>query len=191
MTTRAPRSDGTANRARIVVAARAALSDSNGAIDDLKLHLVAKSAGVGQGTLYRHFPTREHLLAEVYRHELGELVDLVPTLLAEHAPLDALVRWLDRLVEYAEVKRGVMAAIEAFAWHELYSDQHGRLSEALAALLREGQRVGDVRPDIDEADVIMLLGALTRIPADEWDARARTVVAVVVDGLRERPPATA
>ena len=74
---RARRSDAVANRERIVAAARAALSDSNGAFDDLKLHLVAKAAGVGQGTLYRHFPTREHLLAEVYRHEMGELVDAV------------------------------------------------------------------------------------------------------------------
>jgi AcrR family transcriptional regulator len=184
MTSRAPRSDAAANRERIVAAARDALSDSNGAIDDLKLHLVARSAGVGQGTLYRHFPTREHLLAEVYRHDLDELVDLVPALLAEHAPLDALVRWLDRLVAYAQVKRGVMAAIEASAWHELYRDQHGRLDEALADLLRVGQAAGDVRPDVDATDVIVLLGALTRIPADEWDPRARTLVAVVADGLR-------
>ena len=93
---RARRSDAVANRERIVAAARAALTDSNGAFEDLKLHLVAKAAEVGQGTLYRHFPAREHLLAEVYRQELGELVDAVPPLLAEYPPLDALIRWLDR-----------------------------------------------------------------------------------------------
>jgi AcrR family transcriptional regulator len=183
---RARRSDAVVNRERIVVAAREALSDSNGAIDELKLHLVAKAAGIGQGTLYRHFPSREHLLAQVYRQELVELVDAVPALLAEHAALDALMRWLDRLVEYARVKRGVMAAIEASAWHELYSDQHDRLDDALERLLDEGRRAGDVRADVDATDIILLLGALTRIPAAEWDARARTLVSVIVDGLRAR-----
>ena len=186
MTDRATRSDAVVNRDRIVVAARAALSESNGAIDDLKLHLVAKTAGVGQGTLYRHFPTREHLLAQVYREEMAELVDAVPALLAEHAPLEALTLWLDRLLEYARVKRGVMAAIEASAWQELYGDQHERLDDALGRLLDEGKAAGDVRADVDGTDMILLLGALTRIPAQEWEARARTVVTVIADGLRAR-----
>jgi AcrR family transcriptional regulator len=93
---RAHRSDAVANRERIVAAARATLSDSPEVAMELKLHLVAKAAGVGHGTTYRHFPTREHLLAAVYRHEMGELVDAVPALLAEHPPLDALIRWPDR-----------------------------------------------------------------------------------------------
>ena len=180
------RSDAVANRDRIVEVARAELSRSNGALAELKLHLVAKSAGVGQGTLYRHFPTREHLLAEVYRHELTQLVDAVAPLLAQHSPLEALTRWLARLVEYARVKRGVMAAIEASAWQDLYSGQHHRLDEALAAMLDQGKATGEVREDIDAADVILLLGALSRIPEPEWDARAATVVAVIVDGLRPR-----
>ncbi|RSM41482.1 TetR/AcrR family transcriptional regulator [Amycolatopsis balhimycina DSM 5908] len=178
------RSDAVANRDRIVEAARAELSRSNGAVDDLKLHLVAKAAGVGQGTLYRHFPTREHLLAEVYRHELTELVDAVAPLLAEHPPLRALTGWLDRLVEYARVKRGVMAAIEASAWQDLYAGQHHRLDEALELLLDRGKAAGEVREEVDAADVILLLGALSRIPGPEWDKRAPTVVTVIVDGLR-------
>jgi AcrR family transcriptional regulator len=180
------RSDAVANRDRIVEAARAELSTSNGAADDLKLHRVAKSAGVAQGTMYRHFPTREHLLAEVYRHELTQLVDAVPPLLAEHPPLRALTCWLQRLVEYARVKRGVMTAIEAPAWRELYSDQHHRLHEALGMLLDQGKAAVQVREDVDAADVIILLGALSRIPASEWDARANTIVAVIIDGLRAR-----
>jgi AcrR family transcriptional regulator len=177
-----------ANRDRIVEVARAELSASNGAIAELKLHRIAKTAGVGQGTLYRHFPTREHLLAEVYRQELTELVDAVPPLLAEHQPRDALTHWLARLVEYARVKRGVMAAIEASAWQDLYSDQHDRLDTALETLLERGKATGQLRADVDAADVILLLGALSRIPESEWDARARTVVAVVVDGLSSAAP---
>jgi AcrR family transcriptional regulator len=181
---REPRSDAVVNRERIVEAARAELSESNGAVAELKLHRVAKSAGVGQGTLYRHFPTREHLLAEVYRYELTQLVDAVVPLLAEHPPLGALTEWLARLVEYARVKRGVMAAIEAAAWHDLYSDQHHRLDQALGMLLDRGKAAGQIREDVDAADVILLLGALSRIPESEWAARAHTVVAVIVDGLR-------
>lgn len=180
------RSDAVANRDRIVEVARAELSEANGAVADLKLHRVAKAAGVGQGTLYRHFPTREHLLAEVYRHELTQLVDAVAPLLAEHAPLRALTCWLQRLVEYVRVKRGVMAAIEASAWHDLHAGQGHRLDEALEALLDAGKASGELRAEVDAADVLLLLGALARIPEAEWDARAHTVVTVVVDGLRLR-----
>ncbi|GAB3446015.1 TetR/AcrR family transcriptional regulator [Streptomonospora sediminis] len=186
MASRELRSDAAANRERIVEAARAELSKSNGTSADLKLHGVAKSAGVGQGTLYRHFPTREHLMAEVYRYELGLLVDAVPPLLAEHPPLQALTCWLQRLVEYARVKRGVMAAIEAAAWHDVYTDQHHRLDEAVGTLLDRGKEAGQVRQEVDASDVIRLLGALSRIPETEWDTRAHTVVAVIVDGIRLR-----
>jgi hypothetical protein len=122
----------------------------------------------------------------VYRQEMGELVDAVPPLLDRYPPLDALTRWLDRLIEYARVKRGVMAAIEASAWQDLYADNHGRLDEAVTELLDRGKAVGELRADIDAADVILLLGALSRVPEAEWDARARTLVAVIVDGLRRR-----
>ena len=186
MAGRERRSDAVANRDRIVEAARAELSESNGAAADLKLHRVAKSAGVAQGTLYRHFPTREHLLAEVYRYELTQLVDAVAPLLAQHPPIRALTCWLQRLVEYARVKRGVMAAIEASVWHDLYSGQHDRLDEALGMLLDRGKAAGQVREEVDAADVILLLGALSRIPEPEWDTRAHTIVAVIVDGLRPR-----
>lgn len=180
------RADAVANRERIVAAARTALSESNGASEELRLHLVAKAAAVGQGTLYRHFPTREHLLAEVYRQELGELVDAVPALLVDHSPLDALTRWLDWLIEYARVKRGVMAAIEASAWRSLYSDNHGRLDDALTDLLDRGKAAGEIRQDVDAADLILLLGVLSRVPEAEWAARARTLVAVIIDGLHQR-----
>ncbi|MFI5614356.1 TetR/AcrR family transcriptional regulator [Amycolatopsis sp. NPDC051903] len=186
MASRELRSDAVANRGRIVEVARAELSKSNGAVADLKLHAIAKAAGVGQGTLYRHFPTREHLLAEVYRDELTQLVDAVAPLLAQHSPLDALTSWLDRLLTYARVKRGVMAAIEASAWHDLYADQHHRLDDALGTLLDRGKAAGQVRAGVDVTDVLLLLGALSRVPESSWDTRAPTIVAVIVDGLRPR-----
>ncbi|MDI2029373.1 helix-turn-helix domain-containing protein [Saccharopolyspora sp. TS4A08] len=184
MAERELRSDAVANRDRIVEAARAELSRSNGAPEELKLHRVAKAAGVGQGTLYRHFPTREDLLAEVYRHELTQLVDAAAPLLAEHSPLNALTLWLERLVEYARVKRGVMAAIEAAAWRELHSGRHQRLDEALQSLLDRGARAGELRDDVDSADVLLLLGGLARIPEAEWIPRAQRLITVITEGLR-------
>ena len=187
MPTRAPRSDATLNRARIIAAAREVLVESGRSVQDLRLQAVAKAANVGQGTLYRHFPAREHLLAEVYRHELSELVDAVPALLAQHPPLPALRGWLNRLVEYARVKRGVLVAIEASAWRDLHAENEARLVQALQTLLDECKLAGDVRENIDATDVILLLGALTRVPEGQWDARARTVVSIILDGLRPRP----
>ena len=183
---RNPLSDAVANRERIVAAARGALAGSQRRGRGTQPAIGRQGRRSPQGTLYRHLPSREHLLAEVYRQEMGELAGAVPPLLVRYPPLDALTRWLDRLIECARVKRGVMAAIEVSARQDLYADNHGRLDEALTELLAQGKAAGEVRGDIDAADVILLLGALSRVPEAEWDARVRTLVAVIVDGLRRR-----
>ncbi len=185
MPTRALRSDAALNRARIVACARAALVESGGLVQDFRLQAVAKAAQVGQGTLYRHFPTREHLLVEAYQQEMSELVQAVLVLLAQYPPLEALARWLDHLLRYAEVKRGVVVAIEASAWQNLYADNEARLDQALQTLLDRGVATGDVREGVDATDVILLLGALSRVPANQWDARARPLVIIILDGLRQ------
>lgn len=84
-------------------AARAALAESH----LVRLNEIAKRAGVGQGTLYRNFPNREALLAEVYRRDVEELVAAASALLVEHEPVEALRHWLDRVIDYAAIKRGV------------------------------------------------------------------------------------
>jgi AcrR family transcriptional regulator len=176
------RADAAGNRARIIAAARAAI----GCADEVKLNAIAKQAGVGQGTLYRHFPTREALLAEVYREDVGELVAAAPALLARHEPLTALARWLDRLADYAQVKRGVFAAVEAAVSQDLAAHSLGPIGEAVTILLDAGKADGTIRPDIDARDVILLVGYLTRLDQDEWDARSRHLLQVVLDGLRQR-----
>jgi AcrR family transcriptional regulator len=169
--TAAPRrSDAAENRARIVEVARAVLAES----DDVRLNAIAKRAGVGQGTLYRHFPTREALLAEVYRQDVDELVAAAPALLADHEPADALARWFDRVVEYAEVKRGLLAAVETGVWRELVAQSHGPIGDAVTLLLDAGRATGAFRPDVD--------------------ARERPLMRVILDGVRagrgtaRRPP---
>src|SRR4051795_9247612 len=91
------RADAQRNRDRILQAARELVREPG----ELKLNAVAKACGIGQGTLYRHFPTREDLLAEVYRQEVGELVAAAPRLLEPHEPVEALAAWFSRVAAYA------------------------------------------------------------------------------------------
>ena len=174
------RADAAGNRARIIQAARAVIANA----DEVKLNAIARQAGVGQGTLYRHFPTREDLLAEVYREDVGQLVGAAPALLAEHEPLTALALWFDLVADYARVKRGVFAAVEAAVSRDLAAQSLGPIGEALTTLLDAGKADGTIRPDVDARDVILLIGYLTRLDPAEWDTRARHLLHVVLAGLR-------
>jgi AcrR family transcriptional regulator len=175
------RADAAGNRARIIAAAREAIADTG----EVKLNAIARQAGVGQGTLYRHFPTREDLLAEVYREDVDDLVVAAPVLLAEHEPLTALAHWFDRVAGYARIKRGVFAAVEAGVSQALAAHSLGPIGEALTLLLDAGQAEGTIRPDVDARDVILLIGYLTRLEPAEWDTRARHLLQVILDGLRQ------
>lgn len=189
MTPPTPRADAVNNRARIVEAAREAIAAAPPGADDLHLNAVAQKAGVGQGTLYRHFPTRADLLVEVYRHDVDELVALAPILLEVEAADVALALWFDRVADYARVKRGVFAAVEASIWKDLSAHSLGPIGEAITLLLEAGRKSKVIRPEVDAQDVITLIGFLTRLDESEWDERARSLLTVVLDGLR--PPATA
>ncbi|EFL36899.1 transcriptional regulator [Streptomyces viridochromogenes DSM 40736] len=176
------RPDAAGNRARIVEAARAALAESS------RVHLneIAKRAGVGQGTLYRNFPNREALLAEVYRLDVDELVAAASTLLTEHEAVDALRHWLDRLIDYAEIKRGVLAALEPAAWQDLVAHSRNPIEGALARLLDAGKAAGSLRTDVDAHGVLLLIAYLGRLDPDEWESKARPLMNVILDGLRRR-----
>jgi AcrR family transcriptional regulator len=182
MTERKIRVDAAVNRARILAVAREQLDST----EDLRLNAVAKSAGVGQGTLYRHFPTREALLLEVYRADVAELVEAAQNLLAEHDAVTAIRRWLDRVAHYARVKRGVLAVLQPETGTELATSQAPRISEAIALLLEAGRKEGVIRDDIDEADVLALLAFLSRMPNTEAASRASHLLGVLLDGLRTR-----
>ena len=176
------RVDAMENRARIIQAARSMVATSK----ELKLNAIAKRAGVGQGTLYRHFPTREDLLAEVYRQDVDELVAAAPTLLEEHEPLQALACWFDRIAGYARVKREVFAAVELAVSQDLSAHSLGPIGDALTMLLDAGKADGTIRLDVDARDVILLISYLSRLDQTEPDARARHLLHIVLDGLRRR-----
>ncbi|HEY1819991.1 MAG TPA: TetR/AcrR family transcriptional regulator [Trebonia sp.] len=180
---RRQRADAAQNREAILAAALAALTESG----DVSLNAIAKRAGVANGTLYRHFPTRESLVLEVYRHEVRQLVDAADRLLAERAPGDALRAWVARLARYAMTKHGLADAMRAAAnpGSGLFDETYAPVVGALGRLLAAAERDGTVRPGLDPDDVILALAGLWEIdPQSDWQARAARLFELVLTGLR-------
>ena len=177
------RSDAQRNRDRILAAAVAAFTASGTA----SLNAIAKQAGVGIGTLYRHFPTREALVLEVYRHEVQQLVDAAPELLATAPPPAALRAWLDRAAHYAMTKAGLAGALSTVITspEALAAESVGLVRGALSLLLRANEQAGTIRAGLDPDDVLLLMGFLWRIdPNGDWQARSGRLLDLLMDGLR-------
>jgi AcrR family transcriptional regulator len=176
------RRDVSRNRAAILDAARDLVAEPG----ELRLSAVAQRAGVGQGTLYRHFATRDELLGALYTQEIDDLVDKAQRLVDHHPPDEALRRWFDRLASYARVKRGVMEVVEASVWADVSAATHGKLGGALTTLLAAGADAGRLRADVDPRDVILLSWFLAHVGAGEWTDRVPRLLDVLLDGLRSR-----
>ncbi len=183
---RKPRVDAVRNRERLLAAA-----DIFGAGGpDASLEAVAKRAGVGIGTLYRHFPTREALFEAVYRREVDQLSELAERLAFEAAPVEALRRWLHANVRLVATKKGMAAAL-ALATHrpsELHAYSADRLTKAVGSLLDRAANAGKIRTDVTPED---LLRALVGMSYNVYDTpigeRRRSVWSTsFVDGLRKR-----
>jgi len=182
-TTRRPRADAVRNRERVLEAAKAVFSAGG---QDATLEAVARRAGVGIGTLYRHFPTREALFEAVYRREVQQLGELAEQLKSEAAPVDALRRWLRSNVEFVATKKGMSAAL-ALAVHgssELYAYTFDRLTKAVGALLERAVAAGEIRSDIGPEDLLRaLVGMCYMHDQPGWQATVLRLVDVFVDGL--------
>src|ERR1700752_1938520 len=150
--TRKPRVDALRNRERVLEAAKVVFS-TGGA--EASLEAVARAAGVGIGTLYRHFPTREALFEAVYRREVHELAALAERLKDEEEPVEALRHWLHSNVRFVATKKGMVAALALAAYKNsaLYSESFDRLTRALAGLLERAIAAGDIRSDISPEDL--------------------------------------
>jgi AcrR family transcriptional regulator len=186
-TARKPRSDATRNRERLLVAAKAVFS-AGGA--DASLEAVARGAGVGIGTLYRHFPTREALFEAVFRREVQQLSELAERLKDEAPPVEALRRWLRSDIELVATKRGMSEAL-ALTVHgsaKLYGDSAERLVSAAGALLERAVAAGEIRSDIGARDLLRaLVGMCYMLDQPGWQASVLRMVDVFVDGLRVAP----
>ena len=178
------RADAQRNRARLLEAAVRAFSQEG---PEVTLDAIAKDAGVGIGTLYRHFPTREALVEAAYRNELARLGGAVPELLRNLPPDQATRRWMDLFVDYMTTKRGMADALRAViaSGRNPYEHSRGQLIAAITALLQAAGEAGALRRDIDPADVLASLGGVS-LTAGEPAQReqAGRLLDLLMDGLR-------
>jgi AcrR family transcriptional regulator len=182
-TVRKPRADAVRNRERVLEAAKIVF---NAGGPEASLEAVARRAGVGIGTLYRHFPTRESLFEAVYRREVQQLGDLAETLKNDAAPVDALRRWLHATVELVATKKGMMAALALVAHSpsELYAFSFDRLTKAVGALLDRAVAAGEIRTDLSPEDVLRaLIGMSYMHDQPGWQDSVMRLIDVFVDGL--------
>ena len=180
---KATRKDALDNRERILAVAREALAASS----EVSMTAIARRAGVGVGTLYRHFPARESLILEIYQHDLQQLIDLAPALLARHEPLAALRRWFAEVARYGQLKYGVAEVIHAATSGGIEDEYLQPFLRALARLLDAGAADGSLKQALDPRDVLLQLSVLWRIdPAGGGQAQAVRILDLIVDGLRTR-----
>jgi AcrR family transcriptional regulator len=183
---RKPRTDALRNRDRLLEAARTVFS-AGGA--EASLEAVAKTAGVGIGTLYRHFPTREALFEAVYRREVQQLADLAKRLEKEAEPIEALRQWMRSFVRFVATKKGMSVAL-AFAVSkdsDLFSYSSDLLTRAVGGLLNRAGAAGEIRNDISAEDLLRaLVGMCYTHDQPGWQKNVLRLVDVFVDGLRNR-----
>ncbi len=186
-TGRKPRADGLRNRERVLEAAKKIFSAGG---SDASLEAVARDAGVGIGTLYRHFPTREALFEAVYRREVQQLVELAEQLKAQAVPVEALRLWMRSNVEFVATKKGMSAAL-ALAAHgssDLSAFTFERLTQAVGELLHRAVEAGEIRADISPEDLLRtLVGMCYTYDKPGWQGNVLRLVDVFVDGLCRQP----
>ncbi|MEZ2329783.1 TetR/AcrR family transcriptional regulator [Mesorhizobium sp. RCC_202] len=181
---KAMRADAQRNRDKLVeVAAQTFAADGV----DASLEEIAKRAGVGIGTLYRHFPTREHLVEVVYRREVEGLCHAAEELAREHPADVALELWMQRFVDYIATKRGLATSLRLLLTTNstLFSDTSGRVSGAMRSLIEAAAAAGKIRADVDASDVMHALGGIYSAPnTPDWRDRSGRLVKLLMDGLR-------
>ena len=182
------RADAQRNRDRLIEVATTAFTDLG---VDVPLEEIARRSDVGIGTLYRHFPTREALVLAVYRKQIDGLETAARELPLTHTPGDALREWMRGFVEYGAVKRGLVALLKSMMETEtnLFDQARATLFVSARTLMTAAAEAGEIRPDVDPADVIRALGGIC-MATDRPDAGATAVALVdlVFDGLRFGAP---
>ena len=177
----AQRADAQQNREHILRIAHEAFAE-DGAVS---LNSIAKRAGIGAGTLYRHFPTREALILAVYRHDVQRLVDSVSDVLAENAPLQAFRVWFHTLADYVRLKHGLGEALHSAAVQDAISETYQPVVTAVKQLIDACVADGSMRSNLDPDDVLLLMGFMWRVDAGaDGRKQAARIMEVVIDGLR-------
>jgi AcrR family transcriptional regulator len=180
------RKDAARNREKLLTAAVGLFAErgTEGSLEE-----VAKRAGVGIGTLYRHFPTRDALVEAAYRNEVAQLRAAADELLADLPPDAALEAWMRRFVDYGTAKRGMRDALQSIAGGgaDLFAETRGQVTEAVAVLLRAGAEAGTLRSDVEPEDVLRAMAAIWMVAeGDDFADQAMRILRLVLDGLRYR-----
>ena len=189
---RKPRADALKNRERLIEAAKEVLGKGG---PDASLEAVARRAGVGIGTLYRHFPEREALFQAVFGRELEQLADMAERLDGAGDEVEALRGWLHANVALVETKRGMLGALSIVLTEEAkqsFARQSSRITDALNRLLARGVAEGRVRDGVSAEDVMQTMYALcyARAPGESWRKDVLRLLDIFIDGLRDhRTPA--
>ncbi|WP_406636704.1 TetR/AcrR family transcriptional regulator [Amycolatopsis sp. WGS_07] len=178
------RADARRNRDALLAAAREAFlaGEADAHVDE-----IAKRAGVAVGTLYRHFETREALVEEVYRQEVDQLCAAPEQLLQQHAPDEALRRFLLLLVEHSAVGKGMAIALESIMATDspVFEDARAQMAGALDQLLEAGAAAGKLRADVSGRTVLRALGGICGMRVTEgWEEEAVRITEILLDGLR-------
>ena len=153
----------------------------------MSLEEIARRAGVGIGTLYRHFPTREAVVEAVYRREVEKLAQAVPQLLQNSPAGEALHQWMHLFVDYIATKRIIAPSLAAVAARtsNLHSTSVELITGAISTLVKRAIAGGDVRKDTDPSDLLRaLIGVSYSNPDAGWEASARRLIDILMDGLR-------
>lgn len=185
---RAPRADARRNHDTLLAAAAEAYAERG---VEASLEDIARRAGVGIGTLYRHFPTRDALNEAVYRHEVEALCDGVDDLLAAQEPVEALAEWMRAFALYVAKKRGMAMALKSALGpdSDLFTESHRRILAALTTLVSRAVDSGAIRDDVDPSDLLRAMGGICMATdSPGWSERTGVLTNLLVDGLRYGAP---
>jgi AcrR family transcriptional regulator len=184
LTHRPKRADARRNYDKLIAAGREALTEAD---RSASLEDIARRAGVGIGTLYRHFPTRTDLIEAVYVEEVDALCRSASDL-STLPPWDALVGWVHRFIDYVATKQALADELFAVTARDaqVFKTCRGAFCEAGEPLLARAQAAGEVRPDVTIDDVVAMVGGIAKIPT-AGPADVQRILCVALDGLRYRP----
>jgi AcrR family transcriptional regulator len=181
---RKPRADAERNRLRLMGAAKDAFTELG---PDVALDEIARRAGVGIGTLYRHFPTRDVLLAEVYRHAVEQLAEAAAHLSKTRKPVDALREWMRLFVDYIAAKQVIAPALRSMAGgtDNLYASSGATIKSAISLVIDQAVANGDIRLDLDPLDLLRALVGVANVNnGPDWQTRAHTLIDILIEGIR-------
>jgi AcrR family transcriptional regulator len=186
---RKPRADGLRNRERLIDVAKLAFAEIG---PNVSLEEIARRAEVGIGTLYRHFPTRDDIIAAVYRREVTQLADAAKRLLETRPAGEALHEWLRLFVDYIATKKVIAPALASMAGgtSALYESSIELMKGAIADLVEKAIAAGDIRPDVEPFDLVQALGsfAMGVSTSPGWETRTLRLIDILMDGLRSGSP---